>query len=79
MTLTVILPDTIARRLVLLPQSERDSLIAELLADVWDTEDDLRLDDEAAIRRGVADDEAGQFMSLETLIARMDEHKARAR
>ncbi len=79
MTLTVTLPDEIANRLVALPPSERDSLIADALSDVWDAEDYLRLDEEAAIRRGVADDEAGRFMSFETLVTRMEDYKAKAR
>ena len=79
MTLSITVPDTIASRLVALPQAERDSLVTELLTEAWDAEDDLREREEAAIRRGIADDEAGRFMSFETLVARMNEYKAKAR
>lgn len=41
MTLTVTLPDEIANRLVALPPSECDSLIADALSGVWDAEDYL--------------------------------------
>jgi predicted transcriptional regulator len=62
MTFTVTLPDEIANSLVTLSPSERDALIGDALSDVWDTEDDMRLEEEAAIRRGIADDEAGRFV-----------------
>ena len=79
MTFTITLPDEIARPLVPLSPTERDSYIADLLADARDAEDDLHLAEQEALQRGIADDEAGRFMSYETLVARMEEYKAKAR
>lgn len=79
MTLTVTLPDEVAARFVTLPQAERDSLIADLLTDAWGVEDDLRLAEEAAIERGIAEFEAGQTMSHETFTEKWDAYRARAR
>lgn len=79
MTLTINLPDEIANRLIALPQSQRDLLIANALSDLWDTEDDLRLAEEVAINRGIAEFETGQTMLHETFTARWDEFREQAR
>ena len=77
MTFTITVPDALATRLTRMPQAERDSLVTELLTETWDAEDDLREREEAAIRRGIADDEAGRFVTFTTFDAFRDECIAR--
>ena len=75
MTLSITVPDAIETRLVALPQAERDSLVTELRAEAWDAEDNLRQREEAAIRRGIADKEAGRFVTFTSFEAFRDESR----
>jgi len=76
MTLSITVPDSIATRLIALPQDERDSEVADALALKWNADDELTDEQEAAINRGIEEFEAGQTMSHEAFTAKWNEFRA---
>ena len=76
MTLSITVPDTIATRLVALPQAERDSEVADALAMKWNADDELTDEQEAAINRGIDEFDAGKTLSHDEFIVRWRECRA---